>query len=133
MSIDSVKTLDAIRRLALKDLDATSDEELSAEIVAEGDDPEVVARSVAIELDAIVAATMRERAAAAKKQEVSMPTMPKRRPTLARMKELIENAFRTDSNLATAFREGTRQSDADLQSLYDDLVELGKIDPEGDD
>jgi len=133
MSIDSVSTLDAIRRLALKDLDATSDEELSAEIVAEGDDPEAVARSVAIELDTIVAAAMRERAAAAKNQEVSMPTMPKRRPTLAHMKELIENAFRIDSNLATAFREGTRQSDADLQSLYDDLVELGKIDPEGDD
>lgn len=133
MSIDSVKTLDAIRRLALKDLDATSDGELRAEIVAEGDDPEAVARSVAIELDGIVASAMRERAAAAKNREVSMPAMPKRRPALARMKELIENAFRSDANLATAFREGTRQSDADLQSLYDDLVALGKIDPESDD
>lgn len=133
MSIDSVKTLDAIRRLALKDLDATSDEELRAEIVAEGDDPEAVARSVAIELDNIMASAMRQRAAAAKNREVPMPTMPKGRPALARMRELIENAFRNDANLATAFREGTRQSDTDLQSLYDDLVELGKIDPEGDD
>lgn len=133
MSIDSVKTLDAIRRLVLKDLDATSDEELRAEIVAEGDDPKAVARSVAIELDHVVASAMRERAAAAKSQEVAMPTMPKRRPAIARMRELIENAFRNDANLATAFREGTRQSDADLQSLYDDLVELGKIDPARDD
>lgn len=133
MSIDSVKTLDAIRRLALKDLDASSDDELRAEIVAEGNDPKEVTRSLAIELDAIVAVSMRERAAAAKSRVVAMPAAPKRRPPLARMKELIEHAFRIDANLATAFREGTRQSDADLQSLYDDLVELGKIDPEGDD
>lgn len=133
MSIDGVKTLDAIRRLAMKDLDATSDEELRAEIVAEGNDPNVVARSLAIELDAIVAVAMRERAAAAKSRVVALPAAPKRRPPLARMKELIESAFRIDANLATAFREGTRQSDADLQSLYDDLVELGKIDPEGND
>lgn len=133
MSIDGVKTLDAIRRLALKDLDATSDDELRAEIVAEGNDPKEVTRSLEIELDAIVAVAMRERAAAAKSRVVAMPAAPKRRPPLARMKELIENAFRIDANLATAFREGTHQSDADLQSLYDDLVELGKIDPEGDD
>jgi len=133
MSIDSVKTLDAIRRLALKDLDETSDEDLRAEIVAKGDDPEVVACSVAIELDAIVAATMREDAAAAKNRAAAIPATSKRRPTLARMKELIESAFRIDANLATAFREGTHQSDADLQSLYDDLVELGKIGPEVND
>lgn len=133
MSIDSVKTLDAIRRLALKDLDATSDEELRAEIVAEGDDPEAVARTVAIELDNIIASAMRERASEAKNRNVPLLTTPTRRPALDRMKELIENAFRNDANLATAFREGTRQSDADLQSLYDDLVELGKIDPEVDD
>lgn len=133
MNIDSVKTLDAIRRLALKDLDETSDEELRAEIVTKGDDPEVVAYSVAIELDAIVATVMRERAAAAKNLAAAMSVTSKRRPTLARMKELIESTFRIDASLATAFREGTHQSDADLQSLYDDLVELGKIAPEVDD
>lgn len=133
MSIDSVKTLDAIRRLALRDLDATSDEELGAEIEAEGHDPEAVARSVAIELDVIMAAAMRERAVAAKNREGSTNATPRRRPAVARIRELIESAFRIDANLATAFREGTHQSDADLQSLYDDLVALGKIEPEGDD
>jgi hypothetical protein len=49
------------------------------------------------------------------------------------MKELIDGAFQADASLAAAFRDGKRQSDADLQSLYDDLVELGKIEPEGDD
>ena len=133
MSIDSLKTLDAIRRLALKDLDATGGSTCWASAASEGDDPKAVARSVAIELDDIVASAMRERAAAAKNRVAAMPTTPKRRPALARIRELIENAFRIDTNLATAFREGTHQSDADLQSLYDDLVELGKIEPEGDD
>lgn len=133
MSNDSGKTLDAIRRLALKDLDVTSDEELRAEIVAEGGDPESVARSMATELDAIVAAAMRERASTAKNRAIAMAAVPERRPAFARMKELIESAFRLDPDLATAFREGTRQSETDLQSLYDDLVELGKIDSTGDD
>jgi deoxycytidylate deaminase len=133
MTNDSVKTLDAIRRLALDDLDAASDEELRSEIIEEGGDPEAVARSIAAELDAIVAAATRERAAAAKYRTTILAPAPKRRPVLARMKELIEHAFSSDPSLATAFRQGTRQSSVDIQSLYDDLVELGKIDAEGDD
>lgn len=133
MNNDSVKALDAIRRLALKDLDATSDEELRAEILADGGDPDAVARSMAMELDAAVAAAMRRRAAAAKSRATAVPAVAKRRPAMARIKELIDNAFCVDPDLATAFREGTHQSEADLQSLYDDLVALGKIDPEADD
>jgi hypothetical protein len=133
MNSDSVNTLNAIRRLALKDLDAASDDDLLAEIVADGADPEALARSVAMELDATIAAFMRDRLMAAKARASAALTAPKRRPALARIKELIDDAFRLDASLATAFREGNRQSEADLQSLYDDLVDLGKIEPEGDD
>lgn len=133
MKTDSVKTLDAIRQLALQDLDATSDEELRAETINDGAEPEAVARSVAAELDAFIAATLRDRAAIAKARTVSLPAAATRRPSLARIRELIDNTFRADPCLATAFREGTRQSEADLQSLYDDLVALGKIEPEGND
>ena len=41
-------------------------------------------------------------------------------------------ASAVEPQLATAFREGTRQSDADLETLYDDLVLMGKI-PDADD
>jgi len=132
MKNDSVKSQDAIRRLALRDLDATTDEELRAEFAADGVDPDAAARAVAAELDAVVAAAMRERAAAAKVRVAAPPKRQRVRPALARMKDMIDNAFRTDASLAAAFRDGKRQSDADLQSLYDDLVELGKIDPESD-
>jgi hypothetical protein len=133
MNNDSASALNAIRRLALRDLDATTDEELREEIAAEGDDPDLAARAVAIELDAVLAAAMRERAASAKARAVSAPRRQWLRPALGRMKELIDGAFQADASLAAAFRDGKRQSDADLQSLYDDLVELGKIEPEGDD
>lgn len=132
MKNDSVKAQDAIRRLALRDLDATSDEELRTEFADDGVDPDIAARAVATELDAVVAAAMRERAVAAKARVAVPPKRQRVRPALARMKELIDNAFRIDTSLAAAFRDGKRQSDADLQSLYDDLVELGKIDPESD-
>ncbi|MDQ8023026.1 MAG: hypothetical protein REI94_14410 [Moraxellaceae bacterium] len=132
MSDDSVKTLQAIRNLALADLDATSDETLRAEIEADGGDPEALALSVATELDALVAAAMRARMSLARSRGVATSAVPKRRPVLARMKELIDGAFLADPSLATAFREGTRQSESDLQSLYDDLVDLGRIDPEID-
>ena len=46
--------------------------------------------------------------------------------------ELALQAFAVEPQLATAFREGTRQSDADLETLYDDLVLMGKI-PDADD
>lgn len=127
MTNDSRKTLDAIRRMALEDLDATTDEELRAEAAADGRNLEAVARSVATELDAIVSAAMRRRTSETKTRTVAAvrPFVP--RPALDRMKALIEQAFRTDPRLATAFREGTRQTESDLQSLYDDLVRLGKI------
>jgi|JI10StandDraft_1071094.scaffolds.fasta_scaffold1481178_2 hypothetical protein len=132
MKNDSVKSQDAIRRLALLDLDATTDEELRAEFTADGVDPDTAARAIAAELDAVVAAAMRGRTAAAKVRVAAPPKRPRVRPALASIKEMIDNAFRTDASLAAAFRDGKQQSDADLQSLYDDLVELGKIDPESD-
>lgn len=133
MSNNSVKALDAIRRLALKDLDATTDEELRTEVIEDGGDLAVMAESVMTELDAIISGAMREHTAAVKSRAPSVISVAAVRPAISRIKELIEKAFKADPQLATAFREGSRQSDADLESLYDDLIALGKIHPQGDD
>lgn len=133
MSNNSVKALDAIRRLALKDLDATTDEELRAEVIEDGGDLAAIAQSVMTELDVIISGAMREYTAATKSRSPSESAIATLRPAISRIKELIESAFKSDPQLATAFREGSRQSDADLESLYDDLVALGKIHPQGDD
>ncbi|TAN31354.1 hypothetical protein EPN29_13685 [bacterium] len=133
MTNEMPKTLNAIRALALKDLEAASDEDIRAELAAEGIDPDQLAASIALNLDDVLAAGLRQHAAAAK-VAMQVRTAPKKslRPTLDRIKERIAQAFAAEPQLATAFREGSRQSDADLETLYDDLVLMGKI-PDADD
>lgn len=133
MTNESQKTLAAVRALALKDLEATSDEDIRADLAAEGLDPDQLAASIAVSLDDVLAASLRQQATAAK-AAMQIRALPKtsRRPTLDRIKERIAQAFTAEPQLATAFREGSRQSDADLETLYDDLVLMGKI-PEVDD
>lgn len=133
MTNESQKTLAAVRALALKDLDAASDEDIRAEFAAEGIDPDQRAASIALSLDDALAAGLRQHAAAAKvAMQVRAGPKSSLRPTLDRIKERIAQAFAADPQLATAFREGSRQSAADLETLYDDLVLMGKI-PDVDD
>ena len=66
MTNESQKTLVAVRALALKDLNATSDEDIRAELAAEGIDPDQLAASIAASLDDVLAASLRQQAAAAK-------------------------------------------------------------------
>lgn len=133
MTNESQKTLAAVRALALKDLEATSDEDIRAELAAEGIDPDQLAVSIAVSLDGVLAASLRQQAAAAKAaMQVRAISKTSRRPALDRIKERIAQAFAAEPQLATAFREGSRQSDADLETLYDDLLLMGKI-PDADD
>ena len=122
------KTLGVVRALALKDLEASSDDEIRAEFVADGIYLDDFAAKMAVTLDEVVSACLRQQAAAAKvAMRVQMVPRAAMRFTLEHIKEKIAQAFAMEPQLATAFREGTRQSDADLQSLYDDLVLMGKI------
>jgi hypothetical protein len=133
MTNEFQKTFAAIQSLAIKDLEAASDEDIRAELAAEGVDPDQLAARLAVSIDDVLAASLRQQTAAAK-VAMQIRTSPKKslRPTLDRIKERIVRAFATDPQLATAFREGSRQSDFDLETLYDDLVLMGKI-PDADD
>lgn len=133
MTNESQNTLAAVRALALKDLEATPDEDIRAELAAEGIDPDQLAASIAVSLDDVLASCLRQQAAAAKAaMQVRATPKTSRRPALNRIKERIAQASAVEPQLASAFREGTRQSDADLETLYDDLVLMGKI-PDADD
>lgn len=128
MSSESQKTLDVVRALALEDLEAASDEDIRAELAAEGIDPDQLAASIAVSLDDVLAASLRQHAAAARVAMQERAASKKAlRPTLDQIKERIAQAFAAEPQLATAFREGSHQSDADLETLYDDLVLMGKI------
>jgi hypothetical protein len=129
MSKEAIKSIRAIQTLMLRDLEQTSDEELRAEIVEDGQDAEVLDRELAEGLDAVVAEFMRNRLAAAKAvQKATGMVPPKSRPSLEAIKRLIQRAFESDPNLAAAYRQGSEQSESDWISVFDDLVLLGKLD-----
>lgn len=131
MSKTNRAMLDAIQELAGRDLDETTDEQIRAEFVEDGYDPTEVAGRVTASLDSVIAEFRRTRAAASKAvMNTTIRPMPSIRPAMDRIKELIQSAFNSDPKLASAFRDGKKQTDNDLLSLYDDLVSMGKIDPD---
>lgn len=122
------KSLNAIHALALDDIDAASDDEICAEIVEAGEDPDAVALRVAANLDEVVSQFLRDQTASRKAVMSTVALRaPAWRPSLDIVKKLVQGAFTRDPELAAAFREGSKQSDNDLLSLYDDLVSMGKI------
>lgn len=124
----------ALRDLALADLESTTDQELRTEALEEGLDLKANAIQIKAAMRDTAARALRQRMATAKTAMQSAST--KRagfiRPGIDRIKALVQQAFQTDSALGLAFRDGKRQSDGDWETLYDDLVSLGKIAPEQD-
>ena len=134
MSNGAMKTLGATQALMLRDLEETSDEQLRAEMVEDGQDPDSFDREIAEGLDSVVAEFMRNRVAARKAVRKATEMQARKvRPTIGKIKQLVQSAFERDPNLAAAYREGTKQSENDWISVYDDLVVLGKIDPNAHD
>lgn len=124
--------LAALRVVALEDILNTSDAELRREAVEDGEDVSAIAANLRSTMRDAAAAALRQRLSEAKTRmnvrPVQKPGQPAR-PRLERLKQLIQEAFAGDRSLGLAFRDGKRQSDADWESLYDDLVALGKINP----
>ena len=83
MTSESQKTLDAVRALAVEDLEAASDQDIRAEFAAEGIDPDQLAASIAVSLDDILASSLRLHAEAAKvaMQERAAPKKKLRHPS----------------------------------------------------
>lgn len=130
MSKENLLALRAIKSLAATDLDETSDDQIRKEFIEDGLDPDMEASRVAASIDAVVAEFMRARTANAKQEAASRRSfIPSVRPSLEKIRALIERACASEPALAASYRKGSRQSGADLETMYDDLVALGKIDP----
>lgn len=124
--------LAALRVVALEDILSTSDAELRKEAVDDGEDVAAVAAGLKAAMREAAAAALRKRLSQAKARMTAWPAADLGRPVrppMEQLKQLIQEAFASDRSLGLAFREGKRQSDADWESLYDDLVALGKIQP----
>jgi hypothetical protein len=121
----------ALRQIALDDLAETTDAQLRQEAIEEGEDLGVVATQVRSVMMNAAANVTRQRLTQARermiqKQATSKPRV--KRPLVAKIKEIIQGIPGGDRRIAMAFREGKTQTDADWESLYDDLVEMGVID-----
>ena len=122
-----------IRAKALDDLAATSDEEIRNEYREAGQDMAAAAMQTHDTLRDVVAAGMRAKLASAKAAtKASAATRPinRARPTMERLKEIVAETFMREPRVAMAFRDGKKQTDEDLATVYDDLVRMGIVKPE---
>lgn len=127
------KEIGFIRARALEDLANTSDEEIRNEYREAGQDMAAVARQTHDKLRDVVAASMRARLASAKatvKASAGSQPASRVRPVMERLKATVAEAFLREPKVAMAFRDGKKQTDEDLATVYDDLVRMGVIKPE---
>jgi hypothetical protein len=122
----------AIEQLVSEDLLAMSDEELLKEAVEDGIDPAVKASELRSSTLAKINQAKREKLTAARHSyEASLRESPisKARPALDEIKRQIQALIRggASNGFSLAFRKGETMSDADWESLWDEMVESGLI------
>jgi hypothetical protein len=123
--------LAAIRAAVQEDLASTSDAELRREALEDGEDVAAMARAMRESMLDAAAATLRCRMAVAKRRVAAVAgrdsALQRAKLSIDNVKRQIQDAFVRNPDLALAFREGDRQSDADWQSLHEDLISVGAI------
>jgi hypothetical protein len=123
-----------------------SNEEISGMLVANGEDPDTVAQQYQNLIAEKIRAAKKERMLSFRRQGKGAPSigfalrgavpagpaLPDLKVMRKRIEELSSSPEFNKSTLAIAYRNGTKQSDNDISSLYQDLLDLGVIkdDPE---
>ena len=122
-----------LHNAALEDLMATSDAQLHQEAIEDGEDLNQLAIQVKTTMREAAAMAQRQRLARVKARmssSIGARAISSIRPPMEALKQIVQKVFQTDPSLGLAFREGKKQTDADWQSLYDDLMSMGVIRPE---
>lgn len=128
-----IKEIGFIRARALDDLANTSDEEVRNEYREAGQDMAAIAKQTHDSLRDVVASAMRAKLASAKAAATASSarkSTSRARPAMERLKEILAETFMREPKVAMAFRDGKKQTDEDLATVYDDLVRMGVIKPE---
>jgi hypothetical protein len=115
-------------------------EEISKMLVENGEDPDVVAKQYQNLVAEKIRAVKKERMLGFRRQSNANASFSLRGATSTKstllpdieiMRSRIEALSNTPefdkSSLAIAYRNGTKQSDSDISSLYQDLLDLGVI------
>lgn len=130
--------LSRLREELAADVMGTSDEEIFAEVRDRGVDPEAAATRVASVLQRAILDSGKENMAAARESLQKQKAAEDRRVPvdISKARALLEKAAKSDANLqqrlTLAARNGDGLPDGDIQSLVDDLLELGVLTDEGD-
>lgn len=120
---------------ALEDLQRMSDDDILKEAIADGEDLKALASELRHSIAARMAVARRSRLVQARKQLNALDqsgASSRSRPPLHLLKEIVMGALRATPAAGVAFREGQRQTEADWESLYDDLVDIGTIKAQDD-
>lgn len=124
----ATQELSALQEGALEELFAIPDEVLLKEVLEDGIDPTTLANMLRTNVNETLVEARRERLDQArlrlKSSQATKKVEMRNRPSIERMKQLIQDVFVRDTSLGLAYRDGQQQSEADWQSLWDDLVEL---------
>jgi len=118
-----------LRYLAAQDAFALSGDELRQEDAEDGVDTAAEAERWRTALRLTAARLAREAQPARSIDYAPLSVRQRKRPALDAIKSLIRDVVAARPELAVAFREGKRQSDADWETLYDDLVDMGALPP----
>ena len=130
--------LSRLREELAADVMGTSDEEIFAEVRDRGVDPEAAATRVASVLQRAILDSGKEKMAAARESlQKQKATEGTREPVdIATARALLQKAAKSDANLqqrlTLAARNGDGLPDGDIQSLVDDLLELGILTDEAE-
>lgn len=139
MTSKTYTELMALRNAAIEDLLAMSDEDIRKEAMENGENLEEVAKQVKSSMQEAAARVMRERmmqvksSASVKVQSSGADKTALSRPQVGKIKQIIQSLFDSNPSLGLAYRDGKHQTDADWESLYDDLVAMGAIKDNHDD
>lgn len=123
----------ALRNAQADDVDELTPEQARAELEAAGEDPEKLAATTRDRVMTLLAQTRMERLVSAKEElrKVSVAGRVAPRSVASIRNALTRLASQTTSlagrRIAMAYRNGREQSDSDVQSLWQDLVELGAV------
>jgi len=136
MSDDKASELFArMQDAALEDLLRTPDEDLLKEAAEAGRDTKGNAAALRERIAIEMAQVRRTRLVGARERlhiARQIQSTSRSRPSFQELKQRVLSALQGLPEARVAFREGQRQTQADWESMYDDLVELGAIQPSGD-
>lgn len=123
----------------LDEIDALNDEELLAEAQETGEDPERVAQELRALIESLIQEQAKERLKSARasldRRRVGMPiasaTFLSFERKQAILKGFAENDGRLGERLTMAARKGDGASEREVDSILQDLRDLGAIDEDG--